>query len=106
MELNMPFQSRADKTGLSANDSDPTPYRAVNDESETSKGDRRRVWRVEIPAPKLPAIPTITAVGASGGLTAAIASGHVQPSVVWPAVTLAIAGMAYDVTVRALNTLN
>ncbi|MFJ7075105.1 hypothetical protein [Streptomyces sp. NPDC098781] len=67
------------------------------------EGVRRRVWRLEVPAPRLPAIPTITAVGSSGGLTAAIATGHVQPGVVWPAVALAIAGLAYDIAVRALN---
>ncbi|WP_156110828.1 hypothetical protein [Streptomyces adustus] len=50
-------------------------------------------------------IPTVTAVGSGSGLTAAIATGHVQPGVVWPAVTLAIAGMAYDVACRAMHRM-
>ncbi|MFF9378830.1 hypothetical protein ACF1BB_30450 [Streptomyces griseoluteus] len=37
------------------------------------------------------------------GLTAAIITGQVQASVVWPAVTLVIAGMAYDVARQALH---
>ncbi|MGW1609816.1 hypothetical protein ACWCQZ_10525 [Streptomyces sp. NPDC002285] len=53
--------------------------------------------------PKVPTIPTLTAVGSGGGLTAAIATGNVQPEVVWPAVVLAVAGMAYDVAIRALS---
>ncbi|ELS57055.1 hypothetical protein STVIR_1910 [Streptomyces viridochromogenes Tue57] len=58
---------------------------------------------MEMPVPNMPVIPTVTAVGSGGGLTAAIATGHVQPGVVWPAVVLAVAGMAYDVAIRALN---
>ncbi|MEU8992893.1 hypothetical protein AB0C98_42055 [Streptomyces sp. NPDC048558] len=99
----MPSQRRTDKTAQRPNDGNLTPPGAANGDSTTAEGQRRRVWRVEVPAPKLPAIPTITAVGGGGGLTAAIATGHVQPGVVWPAVTLAIAGMAYDVAIRALN---
>lgn len=45
----------------------------------------------------------MTAVGGGSSLTAAIATGHVQPGIVWPAVTLAIAGMAYDIALRALH---
>ncbi|MEU8458689.1 hypothetical protein [Streptomyces griseoaurantiacus] len=37
------------------------------------------------------------------GLTIAIITGQVQPCVVWPTVTLVIAGMAYDVACRALH---
>ncbi|MEV8248383.1 hypothetical protein AB0R01_32100 [Streptomyces rochei] len=99
----MPSQRRTDKTAQRQNDGNFTPPDAVSNDSTTVEGERRRMWRVEVPAPKLPAIPTITAVGSGGGLTAAIATGHVQPGVVWPAVTLAIAGMAYDIAIRALN---
>ncbi|MER6127859.1 hypothetical protein ABT173_35815 [Streptomyces sp. NPDC001795] len=56
-----------------------------------------------VKVPKMPTIPTVTAVGSGGGLTAAIATGHVQPGVVWPAVVLAIAGMAYDVALRIIS---
>ncbi|MER7001270.1 hypothetical protein [Streptomyces sp. NPDC000410] len=64
----------------------------------------RSAWnRVAVPVPPASAIPTVTAVGGGSGLTAAIITGHVQPGVIWPAVILVIAGMAYDVAVRALN---
>jgi hypothetical protein len=58
---------------------------------------------VVVKMPKLPTIPTLTAVGSGGGLTAAIATGHVQPGVVWPAVVLAVAGMAYYVALRVIS---
>ncbi|TQL18215.1 hypothetical protein FBY37_0108 [Streptomyces sp. SLBN-134] len=99
----MPSQRPTNKTPQRPNAGNLTPPGAAIGDSTSAEGGRRRVWRVEVPAPKLPAIPTITAVGGGGGLTAAIATGHIQPSVVWPAVTLAIAGMAYDVAIRALN---
>ncbi|MFJ3339149.1 hypothetical protein [Streptomyces sp. NPDC086766] len=58
---------------------------------------------VIVKMPKMPTIPALTAVGSGGGLTAAIATGHVQPGVVWPAVVLAVAGMAYDVALRVIS---
>ncbi|MDQ0383214.1 hypothetical protein J2S54_000034 [Streptomyces sp. DSM 42143] len=103
MELYMPSQRRTGKTAQRPNDGNLTPHDAASGDSTAAEGERRRMWRVEVPAPALPAIPTITAVVGGGGLTAAIATGHVQPGVGWPAVTLAIAGMAYDIAIRALN---
>jgi hypothetical protein len=90
----MPSRPRANETKQS--------HDVAHQVSDRTVTRRRGVWRLEMPAPKLPAIPTVTAVGGGGGLTAAIATGHVQASVVWPAVVLAIAGMAYDVAIRAL----
>ncbi|MFJ3641348.1 hypothetical protein ACIPRD_16525 [Streptomyces sp. NPDC090108] len=65
---------------------------------------QERAWRrVGIPVPPVSAVSALTAAGGGSSLTAAIVTGHVQPGVVWPAVTLAIAGMAYDLACRALN---
>ncbi|MGW2612286.1 hypothetical protein ACWC4A_49690 [Streptomyces mirabilis] len=101
----MPSQNRTKTNAQGRNDVNLTPERAADDGIADAAEDtgRRRVWRVELPAPKLPTIPTLTAVGSGGGLTAAIATGQVQPGVVWPAVVLAVAGMAYDVAIRALS---
>ncbi|WP_190047673.1 hypothetical protein [Streptomyces galilaeus] len=45
----------------------------------------------------------VSTVSGGAGLTAAIITGQVQPGVVWPAVTLVIASMAYDVARQALH---
>ncbi|MCX4457428.1 hypothetical protein OG585_33145 [Streptomyces sp. NBC_01340] len=101
----MPSQPPTETNTHGNRDASHSPGRTIVDNSEgtVQDGGRRRVWRMELPVPKMPAIPTVTAVGSGGGLTAAIATGHVQPGVVWPAVVLAVAGMAYDVAIRALN---
>lgn len=99
----MSSQRRTEKNNERRNDSNVTPARKLEADPSAPDSERRRTWRVEVPAPKLPTIPTVTAVAGGGGMTAAIATGHVQPGVVWPAVTLAIAGMAYDVAIRALS---
>ncbi|MER5195007.1 hypothetical protein ACWD3J_21235 [Streptomyces sp. NPDC002755] len=99
----MTSQRRMNKSTSDRKAADSGPVRDLVPDEPAVEGARRRVWRLEVPAPRLPAIPTITAVGSSGGLTTAIATGHVQPGVVWPAVALAIAGLAYDVAIRALN---
>ncbi|MEW2289659.1 hypothetical protein [Streptomyces sp. NPDC047841] len=75
----------------------------VNHLAPVKQGDANHVVVVKVP--KLPTIPTLTAVGSGGGLTAAIATGHVQTGVVWPAVVLAVAGMAYDVSLRLISRL-
>ncbi|MEV4921364.1 hypothetical protein [Streptomyces roseoverticillatus] len=99
----MPAQRPTKPNAQHQNDINLTLSGNAVDVGTATDGEHRRVWRVEVPSPKMPAIPTITAVGSGGGLTAAIATGHVQPGVVWPAVVLAVAGMAYDVAIRALN---
>lgn len=103
MELDMPSQNGTTKNALGANATEVTPLEAISSGTGEAAGDapERRV-RLDVPIPRFPTIPTLTAVGSGGGLTAAIATGHVQPVVVWPAVVLAIAGMAYDVALRAL----
>ncbi|WP_406154574.1 hypothetical protein [Streptomyces canus] len=69
-----------------------------------SKTPSSSTWpRVALPVPPTSSIPTVTAVGGGSGLAAAIITGHIQPGIIWPAVTLAVAGMAYDIAVRALN---
>lgn len=103
----MPSQSRTD---LADGDQEPGNMREQR-ESAPVHGDgdggadepRRTGRRVGVPVPPISAVPAVTAVGGGTGLTAAIATGHVQPGVVWPAVTLAVAGLAYDVACRALN---
>ncbi|MFJ4519010.1 hypothetical protein [Streptomyces sp. NPDC088816] len=99
----MSSQRRTKENDERRNDINVTPARGSEADASAPDSERRRTWRVEIPAPKLPTIPTVTAVAGGGGLTAAISTGHVQPGVVWPAVTLAIADMAYDVAIRALS---
>lgn len=101
----MPSQPPTETNTHGNGDDSHSPGRTIVDNSKglVRDGGRRRVWRMEMPVPNMPAIPTVTALGSGGGLTAAIATGHVQPGVVWPAVILAIAGMAYDVAIRALS---
>ncbi|MGA5606149.1 hypothetical protein ACPCUF_34920 [Streptomyces griseoincarnatus] len=77
------------------------PQSDTEQTSVVREDDKSRLMVVKVP--KLPTIPTLTAVGSGGGLTAAIATGHVQPGVVWPAVVLAVAGMAYDVALRVIS---
>lgn len=78
-----------------------SPQSDTEQPAVVQKDDNSRLMVVKVP--KLPTIPTLTAVGSGGGLTAAIATGHVQPGVVWPAVVLAVAGMAYDVALRVIS---
>ncbi|MFJ4784518.1 hypothetical protein [Streptomyces sp. NPDC088794] len=99
----MPSQRDTKKSPPGGNAANFTRERDSASDVRILDAGRRSVWRLEVPAPRLPAIPTITAVGSSGGLATAIATGHVQPGVVWPAVALAIAGLAYDIAIRALN---
>ncbi|MEU5279350.1 hypothetical protein AB0G87_23410 [Streptomyces asoensis] len=75
--------------------------------AEHGRGDvdgQPQPWRrVGVPVPPASVVSTVSAVSGGSGLTAAIITGHVQPGVVWPAVTLVIAGMAYDVARQALH---
>ncbi|MFE1754230.1 hypothetical protein ACFW88_27425 [Streptomyces anandii] len=97
----MPSQLRTSKDPRRRKEATSADKRAVGPAEATGGG--RHVWRLEVPAIKLPKIASVTAVGSGGGLTAAIATGHVRLEVVWPAVALAVAGMAYDIAVRALD---
>ncbi|WP_233644616.1 hypothetical protein [Streptomyces sp. BSE6.1] len=66
-------------------------------------GQPQRWRRVGVPVPPASVISTVSALSGGSGLTAAIITGQVQASVVWPAVTLVIAGMVYDVARQALH---
>ncbi|WP_420031395.1 hypothetical protein ACN2WE_00265 [Streptomyces sp. cg28] len=74
---------------------------AGGDDVENS-GQPRRWRRVGLPVPPASAVTTVSAVGGGTGLTAAIVTGQVQPGIVWPTVTLTVAGMAYDLIRQAI----
>lgn len=101
----MPSQRRTKRViGTHVRDNVVPGYELTDLRSAGDDSPSRSTWnRVAVPVPPASAIPTVTAVGGGSSLTAAIITGHVQPGVIWPAVTLVIAGMAYDIAVRALN---
>lgn len=64
---------------------------------------QQRWRRVGVPVPPVSVISTVSTVSGGSGLAIAIATGQVQPGVIWPTVTLVIAGMAYDIARQALH---
>ncbi|MEU2556741.1 hypothetical protein ABZ589_34550 [Streptomyces sp. NPDC013313] len=100
----MPSQRRTQRVIETRIGDNVTPGELTDRRYTGDDAPSRSAWnRVAVPVPPASAIPTVTAVGGGSSLTAAIITGHVQPGVIWPAVTLVIAGMAYDIAVRALN---